>query len=236
MIVFYSKDINDNDGRLNAEDARHCYKVLRKKVGDTISVLDGVGHLYHCRITDISRNDVSFEVNSSDFSEREEWYPTISISLLKNTSRLEWCLEKLTEIGIRSVQPMICERTLKDKFRVDRAESIIISATKQSLNPYLPELSQVTSYRAIIENTPSAQKYICHYSDDNPHLYDVIIPDEPCHIMIGPEGDFTDQEMELAKSQGYQSVNISNNRLRTETAGITAAQIVALKNRSTPKS
>ncbi len=231
MIVFYSENINAGSGELSSEDSKHCYKVLRKKVGDNIIVLDGKGGKHHCEIDAIEKNYVSFIVVKTDLYKPEDHLPTVGISLLKNSNRLEWFLEKATEIGIRSVQPLECKRTLKGKFRKDRAESIVISAMKQCMRTFLPGVRELNSFKEILKENANRQKYICHYSEENDHLLDVLEMGQPAYILIGPEGDFSEDELNLAIGNGWKMVNISNSRLRTETAGITACQIVALRNR-----
>jgi len=231
MIVFYCHNIEGGRGVLNQEDSKHCSKVLRKKVGDKISVFDGKGGVHHSRIIEISRNEVVFTIEKTNVETSPSYLPVIGISILKNTNRLEWFLEKATEIGVESIIPMICDRTLKNKFRKDRAQSIVISAMKQSLRTHLPIVKAEEKFANAISNIHFEQKYICKYDAENPHLYDEIDPGKPSFILIGPEGDFSDKEMILARSLGFKSVNISRSRLRTETAGITACQIIALKNR-----
>ncbi|MEE9371810.1 MAG: RsmE family RNA methyltransferase [Saprospiraceae bacterium] len=231
MIVFYSQLINAEFGELSAEDSRHCYKVLRKKIGDNITVLDGKGNIHQCKIIEIERNNVTFTIQSYKHSEPDIYHPTIGMSLLKNTNRFEWFLEKATEIGVQNIQPLECNRTLKGKFRKDRAEAIVISAMKQSMRAYFPILNEVKVIKDVLSNTNYQHKYICHYALGNPHLLDTLQVGIASFILIGPEGDFTDEELSIAHQNGWQQVNISESRLRTETAGITACQIVALKNR-----
>ena len=232
MIVFYSEDINGEKGMLDEEDSRHCYKVLRKKEGDNIIVLDGKGGKHLCHIVNVLKNKVAFEITKSETQTLQPHLPTIAISLLKNVRRLEWFLEKVTEIGVGHIQPYISERTVKTNFRADRAKSIIISAMKQSLNTYCPKLTEVNKYADIIDAVEIEQKFICNYHPENPQMIDLLEPDKPSYIFIGPEGDFTENELEMAKNFGFKCVNISHNRLRSETAGIVTSEIVALKNRT----
>ena len=232
MIVFFSENIANGLGELNAEDSKHCYKVLRKKVGDEISVLDGIGGIHSCQIEQIEKNKVSFKVNNSDYHDQKDFLPVIGISLLKNANRLEWFLEKGTEIGIHTIQPLLCDRTQKGKFRKDRAESIVKSAVKQSMNPYAPHIDEVKDLKDVIESANNDHRYICHYRPENDHLWDVLETGISPYILIGPEGDFTERELDKAAEHGWKQVNISRSRLRTETAALTACQIVNLKNRN----
>ena len=231
MIVFYSENINAGVGELSSEDSKHCYKVLRKKTGEYISVLDGKGGIHLCEIEQIEKNRVSFKILESENQEPNVSLPTIGISLLKNTNRFEWFLEKATELGIAGIQPVKCARTLKEKFRKDRAQSIVISAIKQSMRAFLPVVKDLSTIDEVISSVEMEQKYICHYNEENEHLLDVLIPNSPSYILIGPEGDFSDAELRLAVQKGWKMVNISESRLRTETAGITATNIVSIKNR-----
>lgn len=232
MIVFFSDNINAHLGELNEEDSKHCYKVLRKKEGDKITVLDGKGGIHVCHIQQIEKNKVTFKVIETSNFAPDEYLPNIGISLLKNANRLEWFLEKATEIGVQSIQPLQCQRTLKGKFRIDRAEAIIKSATKQCMRPYLPAVCEVKTFSEIINSCSLEQKFICSYDETHDHLYDRLIPNLTSYILIGPEGDFHENELIKAKDHGWIPVNISNSRLRTETAAITTCQIVALKNRA----
>jgi 16S rRNA (uracil1498-N3)-methyltransferase len=231
MIVFYSDKIDKNSILLDEEEARHCAKVLRKNVGEQITVLDGAGGIFDCNIVEMRKREVLLEIKSQTSALIQEKLPEIGICLLKNPGRFEWFLEKAVEIGVRSIQPLISSRTEKKTLKEDRSRSILISAMKQSMRPFLPVLQSVTSLEKYLESVTSP-RYICHYAEDNGHLYDVIDEGSYNALLIGPEGDFSDDELKIAEKNNWKKVNIGNTRLRSETAALMALQIVNTKNRN----
>lgn len=233
MIVFYSDNMDQSSGILDKDEARHCVKALRKRIGDSIKVFDGKGAGYECLIKEINRHEVHFDVKRTEVCELIPYLPRIGISLLKNTSRFEWFLEKAVEIGVHSVHPLICNRTEKSSLKMERSKGIMISAMKQSLRAFLPRLYEPVSFHEFVDGVSTKDRnFICHYEENNPHLYDALSSEEACTLLIGPEGDFSDDEMKRAREQGFIDVNISSTRLRAETAGIVALDIVALRSRS----
>ncbi len=230
MIVFYSQNIDETTGILHENEAWHCTQVLRKRMNDQITVLDGLGNKYDCMIRSFTKAEVHFDIVKIIREKPISYLPIVAISLLKNTSRFEWFLEKICEIGVKRIQPIICQRTEKLKLRMDRAHTILISSMKQSMRSYLPELKEPMPFGCIIDQVTENHKFICHFDQGNPYLFHTLDKGKPAFLLIGPEGDFTDNELKMAITKGYQPINISKVRLRTETAGIVAAQTIAARN------
>lgn len=223
MVIFYSERISEDVGILVGDEHQHCVKSLRKKVGDTISFLDGNGGLYSGEITDISKKEVHIGIRNKEHYPENTPRLHIAIAPTKNMSRYEWFLEKSTEIGIHTITPIICKNSERKTLRLDRCRKILLSATKQSKRYYVPVIEEVTSLNAFLDKAEPG--YICNYNIDNPHALLTLQKSKDTTLIIGPEGDFSTAELEKAISSGWQSVNISAYRLRTETAGLTAVQI-----------
>lgn len=232
MFLFYTPQDSDKTLLLVDDEMRHATKTLRKRVGDEIYSTDGKGTKYKSQISSITKSEVQLEILA-----RENIAPTkpslhIAIALTKKTNRFEWFLEKATEIGIEKITPLVTSRTEKKSLNLDRSNKILIAAMKQSLRSYLPVLTEPVSMIDFVERTKSesAQKLIAQYKPDNKQLKSVITPGEDLIILIGPEGDFTEKESQLVDSSGFQSINLGNFRLRTETAGLVACHTFQLMN------
>lgn len=227
MQLFYCPDITKGDYFLHTEESRHAIKVLRKKEGDILSVVDGIGGLYTVTITEASHKKCSFSVvehleNYNPISYRLH----IAIAPTKNNDRLEWFLEKATEIGITEITPIICEHSERKIIKPDRLEKVLISAMKQSGQATLPKLNPLCKLQDLTDNNSSV-KYIAHCESENQaHLKQAYETGQPSLIIIGPEGDFSLSEIDFALKQGYQPISLGNNRLRTETAGIAVCSTI----------
>lgn len=215
---------------LDEDTSRHVVQVLRMKEGEKLNLTDGKGHLITAEITDAHKKHCTVKVVDSRLTSHVSRKITIAISLLKNTNRFEWFLEKATEIGVSEVFPLICERTEKQKFRYDRMKGICVSAMVQSQQCWLPGLREPVKYieyiKSVLDNGDST-KFIahCEESSEKQNL-------STCHfldhstILIGPEGDFTKQEIELALQNKFIPVSLGETRLRSETAGVVASVIL----------
>lgn len=213
---------------LDEDNSRHIIQVLRMKTGQLLNLTDGNGHLLTAIITDEHKKHCTVQIEQTEIKPAPERKITIAISLLKNTSRFEWFLEKATEIGVNSIIPLICDRTEKEKFRADRLQGILVSAMLQSQQSWLPVLHEPVEYKNVftIETVKSASaKFIAHCEDTNDKR--PISPANSSIILIGPEGDFTPAEIEQALQQNFIPVTLGNTRLRTETAGMVAATLLA---------
>jgi 16S rRNA (uracil1498-N3)-methyltransferase len=228
LPFFYLDDLILPDVQLDQATSRHILSVLRLKVGEEILLTDGKGKLSKAEILESGKKQCSVRIVQSDFFPRNERRVVIAISLIKNTTRFEWFLEKVTELGISSVIPLLCERTEKEKFRIERMRSICISAMLQSRQCWMPNLTMPVHFEDLIGSLPEADKrLIAHCGNRERRAITNIQGNRPI-ILIGPEGDFTTGEIELARSAHFDEVSLGETRLRTETAGIVAATLLQL--------
>ncbi len=236
MYLFYTPNIETNQC-LSEEESGHCVRVLRYTKGDTILLTNGRGTTYNARITNPNPKHCEFEILSREQQQKSHTFHLhIAIAPTKNIERLEWMIEKCTEIGIDEITPLLCRFSERKQLRTDRLEKIILSAAKQSLTPYLPVLNPLTDYADFIHrdarNNPSPiDKFIAHcYNEDKRLLKDLIVRGHDVLVLIGPEGDFSEQEVQQALSEGFLPVSLGNSRLRTETAGVVACHTAILLN------
>lgn len=221
MFLFYSQDIDDKIIRLTDDDHRHCSKVLRGKPGDEITVTDGKGHIYISKIMSVGKNETRAEVIKKTFHPPFTPELAIAIAPTKNLTRIEWFIEKAVEIGVNEFFILITKRTEKKNFNISRAEKIMISAMKQSLNVHLPKISVITFDKLLTDATqPYNQKFIAHCDDPDKMLNSIIVKNQSALLLIGPEGDFTREEIDKAHKVGFIEVSLGSSRLRTETAGL----------------
>lgn len=214
---------------LDENNSRHVVQALRMQPGDELHLTDGNGHLLTAQITEAHKKNCAVEVISTTFTEATGPQVTIAISLLKNSSRFEWFLEKATEIGVSNIVPLICARTEKQRTRHDRLKNILISAMLQSRQTWLPKLQEPVLFDTLIQNTvfqTAGPRYIAHCIDGEKQTLKVA--ERPSIILIGPEGDFTPGEIDAALQNQYQPVTLGNTRLRTETAGVVAATLLKI--------
>ncbi len=212
---------------MNEENSRHLVQVLRRQAGDRIWITDGQGHLMEAAIAGAHKKRCMLTVISLEAVPPSPAPLTIAISLIKNTSRFEWFLEKATELGTAAIIPMICDRTEKQQVRHDRLVSICKSAMLQSGQSWLPRVYPVTRYAAVVEGERQNRRFIAHcYPGQKIALRDRFHAGSgSCMVLIGPEGDFTAAELAAAAANDYEAVSLGTTRLRTETAGIYAAAV-----------
>lgn len=232
MELFYAPYLQKGHLILENMEARHCTQVLRHKVGQNIYVTDGLGLLYQATITQISRHQCHFEVvQSIPATPPPQQQIHIGIAPTKNNSRLEWFLEKATEIGITEITPIITNRSERKKLRLERLQKIILTAMKQSLRSYLPILNEPISLTDFFKNdltkSTKVERYIAYIHPDSLPLQKRYKGTDVT-ILIGPEGGFTVKEVELAIHHQFAPVSLGNSRLRTETAGIVACHTIQL--------
>lgn len=237
MNLFYKPDLEiENtkggwDFTLFGEEARHCLKVLRLTTGDRIHLTDGKGHLLVTEIIETDKKSCKLLVMEVKNETNRNLHLHIAIAPPKNTARLEWFLEKATEMGIEEITPILCERSVRDKLNIELARRIVTSAMKQSLKTWHPQVNEVVAFEAFLEKSPLAQKFIAFYEDHEQLLLkDAYQKDRDVVVIIGPEGDFTDKEIALAKEYGFETVSLGNTRLRTETAALASCFTVNLIN------
>jgi 16S rRNA (uracil1498-N3)-methyltransferase len=232
MNLFYTPDITSNFYSLNEDESRHCLKVLRLREGDIIHMTDGKGTLFEAKIVNTHGRQIATEVISIRESYGKRDYRLhLAVAPTKNTDRFEWFLEKATEIGVDEITPLICGHSERRQLRSDRLEKIITSAVKQSLKAYHPVLHPLIDFQAFVSQKREGQLFIAHLEESDPVLLQkVCLKGGNVTILIGPEGDFSEVEMESAIKAGYQFVSLGNSRLRTETAAVVACCTVGLLN------
>jgi 16S rRNA (uracil1498-N3)-methyltransferase len=213
---------------LDEDTSKHVVQVLRMKTGEQLNLTDGKGNLLTCEIINDHKKHCEVKVAHSQFTTLHSRRITIAMSLLKNANRFEWFLEKATEIGVAEIIPLICERTEKEKFRYDRMQGICISAMLQSQQVWLPVLHGPVSLKKTVEESTHQQKFIAHCDEGTMFQLTNQPINQSILILIGPEGDFTKEEIELAIQNKFLSVSLGETRLRTDTAGVVAATLLCL--------
>lgn len=229
LPFFYIPEYNgERQLKLDEDTSRHVVQVLRMKAGDQLNLTDGKGNLLTVEITAAEKKHCNVEIKGTRYKAQGTRRVSVAISLLKNTNRFEWFLEKATEIGVSEIIPLICERTEREKFRFDRMNAICISAMLQSQQCWLPVLREPVDFRKFIEVATDGQRFIAHcepgVKQDLAHQH--MGPSGQQLICIGPEGDFTPAEIEIALQMGFVPVSLGETRLRTETAGVVAAVLL----------
>ena len=235
MELFFSQDIEGGTVRLNHDESGHCIKVLRHKCGDEISVIDGCGTLYRCRITSDSHKGVEAIVldSQSDWG-GHNYNLHLAVCPTKNNDRYEWFAEKACEIGFDTLSPIIGEHSERRVLTTQRVEKILVSGAKQSLKAAIPTVNEPVSVKEFIQQSAGSEalKLIAYCFEDEQHprrsIKQVLKTYDGSDIivMIGPEGDFSKEEAELAMASGFIPVHLGDSRLRTETAALTAAAAV----------
>jgi 16S rRNA (uracil1498-N3)-methyltransferase len=232
MQLFYVPDVSGNEIVLDEAESKHAVKVLRLSEHDPVTVIDGKGGFYHARISDANPKKCRMEVLhvEKEFGKKEYWLH-IAIPPTKNIDRFEWFLEKATEIGINEITPILTDHSERKIIKTDRLEKIMVSAIKQSLKAYLPILNPLTPLKELMAKTTIKNRFIAHCGEgEKVHLKNEIKKGEDVLVLIGPEGDFSPEEVELAKKHGFREVSLGTSRLRTETAGMAACHMVNLGN------
>ena len=208
------------------ETSKHCAQVLRMQSRDALSITNGMGGIFEATILEAHKKNTSIQIVKETTIAPASQKLVVGISILKNAVRLEWLFEKATEMGVHSIVPLICDRTIHERFKTDRMNNIIQSAMIQSQQAWLPYLSEPISFKDFIHQYNAANKYIAHCEPtvktsikDLPNSNDLL-------IAIGPEGDFTPSEIEMAIQSNYQPIGLGPTRLRTETAGLFALSVL----------
>ena len=218
---------------LNDENSKHIVQVLRMQGGEQIKLTDGLGNIYSAAITDARKKKCTVEITETNIVKPPGKNVCIAISPVKNNSRFEWFLEKATEIGVSEIVPLVCTRTENRHFRYDRMHSILISAMLQSQQAWLPKLHEPIKFADYIEalKTKAAGKFIAHCEEsDRKSLKSELKPNQHLTLLIGPEGDFSPKEIQMALENKFIPVTLGATRLRTETAAIVACHSVNFVN------
>jgi len=232
LPFFYKEDLiaSSTDVMLDEATSKHIVQVLRMQNGEQIQLTNGKGNLFTAEITENNRKKCAVKVIRSNNEQPTTNNITIAISLIKNSTRFEWFLEKATEIGVSEIIPLICSRTEKSAFKFERMKNILVSAMLQSQQYRLPVLHEPVKFNELIRSATHQQKFIAHCMDDaKRNLTDLNNNSLSSKIiLIGPEGDFTSNEIETALSNHFNAVSLGETRLRTETAGMVAAVILKI--------
>ncbi len=229
MHLFYAAHIDPEFHILSQEESKHC-RVLRIKAGDFVYLTDGKGNMFKAIVSDNSTGIYHLKIveHFTDFH-KKPYRLHIGIAPTKHTDRFEWFLEKATELGICEFTPLLCEHSEKTHLKYERLEKVLVSALKQSFSAYLPKLNYMVNFSDFV-NSAFDQKFIAVCTENLPHLSSVCKPGRQTTILIGPEGDFSENEIMLAQKNNFIPITLGKNRLRTETAGIFACSVVNIIN------
>jgi 16S rRNA (uracil1498-N3)-methyltransferase len=233
MQLFYNKDLvqKDTEIRFSKEESRHIIKVLRKSTGDTLHITNGNGFLFTAEITLADVKNCIASIVSTKLQPKRDYTIHLAVAPTKMNDRYEWFLEKATEIGIDSITPIFCDNSERKVIKSERYEKILQSAMKQSLNCYLPKLNEAISFKKLMTQSFTGQIFIAHCEEtDRKSLKQSLKPNQDVTILIGPEGDFSSKEIELATQHDFNPVTLGNTRLRTETAAIVACHSIVFNN------
>ncbi|MCC7331440.1 MAG: 16S rRNA (uracil(1498)-N(3))-methyltransferase [Flavobacteriales bacterium] len=234
MQLFYTPDINLTASTfiLDEAESKHAVKVLRLATGDKINLVDGKGTFFEAEITQAHAKKCELCILSSTKEANSKSTIHIAIAPTKNNDRLEWFVEKATEIGIAEITPLICQRSERKILKTDRLEKTAVAAMKQSIKANLPKINEPITFKDFIKTTPKQPNlFIAHCLDNQEkHLSQICAKNEPSIVLIGPEGDFTKEEIDLAIKNQFKPISLGKSRLRTETAGIVACHTINLLN------
>jgi 16S rRNA (uracil1498-N3)-methyltransferase len=234
MNVFFCPEIKGKTAVLSSEESAHCIRVLRLKKGDKVQVIDGIGGFFNgfVLLPDAKQCRIQLE-EVIDHQKNRNFSIHIAIAPTKSIDRFEWFVEKAVEIGIDMITPLLCHHSERRTLRTERFHKLIISSMKQAMVPCLPKLNELTEFQKFLNNINGStyNRFIAHCdATERKRLKDVLAPQSNVIILIGPEGDFTPGEIDLAMNKGFIPVSLGLNRLRTETAGIVACNTINLVN------
>jgi 16S rRNA (uracil1498-N3)-methyltransferase len=229
-ILFYTTRIEAGFAYIEEEETRHLTTVLRRKAGDPIDLTDGKGRYFAATIAEITKKGAIARVNTEKYTPPSSAKLHLAVAPTKNIERFEWLLEKAVEIGVDTITPLLCRHSERTVVRQDRLEKIVVSAMKQCLRTWLPVLNPMTPFKKVVTTPDVAQRFIgwCPPESEMPHLKTVLQPGRDTVIFIGPEGDFSPEEITLAQENGCVPITLGAARLRTETAGIFACSVFNL--------
>lgn len=236
MQLFYAPDITPPLHTLAEEESKHCVRVLRLGRGDDIHITDGRGNLFCCRITDDDPRRCTVQVTSVEREyEKLPYALTMAVAPTKNADRFEWFLEKATEVGVTSIIPLDAAHSERRIFKPERGEKVITAAMKQSLKAFRPLLHPLTPFREAVTAPFDGRKFIAHCDAARSPAGKTYFPStlrrgEAALVLIGPEGDFSPKEIDLALANGFEEITLGRQRLRTETAALAAVVMAAVVN------
>lgn len=227
MNIFYTSESFGEILILDGQESHHCIKVLRTKEGDEVHAIDGVGGFYRAIVAEANHKECKLKIIEKLEGHNPLPYELhIGIAPTKSIDRFEWFLEKATEIGVSTITPIICERSERKNIRMDRLEKVVISAMKQSMKAFKPKLMQAMSFNEWLIQDPAQSNLIAHCNEtEKQNLWNMKLSGS-IKLAIGPEGDFSGEEINKAIKSGFKEISLGDYRLRTETAGIVACSAV----------
>jgi len=230
MQLFHATDIQGDIATIRDQEAKHLSVVLRKKVGDTVHFTNGMGSLFVGEIQELVKKKVVIKIRQKTAHPPTSKFH-LAIAPTKNSNRIEWLIEKACEIGVAEFTPILCQRSERKVTKLEKLEKKAESAALQSLKYWFPKLQPITKFEKFLEKVEADLKFIAYCGAENlPLLSQNLVADKSVCILIGPEGDFTPSEFELAQSKGFKGISLGKTRLRTETAGLVACTIVQQSN------
>ncbi|NOS55363.1 MAG: 16S rRNA (uracil(1498)-N(3))-methyltransferase [Cyclobacteriaceae bacterium] len=230
MNLFFQPAVSEGINHLTAEESYHAFRVLRMSAGDDIKITDGKGVFYQGQIISIDSKKCVFKINNYEKIPAKSFRIHIAIAPTKNADRIEWFVEKAVEIGVHEISFILSKNSERRVLNLERIEKIAISAMKQSQQAWMPMLHPLRPFSEILKQ-PADQRFIGHVDSSNPvHLKAMAKPNKSYLVLIGPEGDFGNEELNAALQSGFEKVSLGENRLRTETAGLATSQILQLTN------
>lgn len=233
MQLFFHDNISENTFHLDPEESKHMIKVLRKNQGDTVDFTNGLGYLFHCVILDPNPKKAGLKVMERFYEPEDDYHIHLAICPSKNPERMEWMIEKITEIGVHEITLMESEHSERSFLKLDRLEKKIVAACKQSLKTRIPKLNPVCPMEKVVVNKKfdTYQRFIAYIDKENSqHLFEKTEANRKYLILIGPEGDFSPQELDIAFKNFFLPCSLGKSRLRTETAGLVAVHTLQLVN------
>jgi len=233
MQLFYNPAISSEDKEVifPKDESKHIVKVLRKQEGDNLNITNGKGFLFSAEIIEANHNKCKAKITAVEQERDKKYHIHLAVAPTKMNDRFETFLEKATEIGLDKITPIICDHSERKVVKINRFERVLQSAMKQSLHYSIPEISEAISFQEFIQQEQNEQKFIAHCEEnDKKSLQKELEPGKSYTILIGPEGDFSSEEIKSAIKAGFIPVTLGNTRLRTETAAIVAAHTAALIN------
>jgi 16S rRNA (uracil1498-N3)-methyltransferase len=231
LTLFYQPELVEGATWLTEEESKHCIKVLRKREGDVITITDGLGFFYECAITKASASRCEISIQKKTAGPKKDFSVHIAIAPTKSPDRMEWFVEKVTEVGVDEITLLDCEHSERTFLKTERLKKVAISAMKQSQKATLPVINPLQPFQSILQ-TNADQRFIAFVDHANPkHLFSVAKKSGEYLVLIGPEGDFSAKELTAAINAGFTNVSLGHSRLRTETAGLAACCFLNVLNR-----
>ncbi len=225
MLTCFAPDLRPGQPAytLSEDESKHAVRVLRLGTGSPVTLVDGRGGIFQATITEANPKRCTLAIHSQEVIIPRPAYLHVAVAPTKNLDRMEWFIEKAVEVGVERLSFLRCARSERRELKLERLEKIAISALKQSGQPYLPQLDELTDFAAFIQEVDPAATFIAHLAEgERLPLARAIAAAPRCCVLIGPEGDFTPAEIELALARGVRPVTLGNSRLRTETAALAA--------------